>query len=323
MESPRRAIVDFVERSHPGSAITRLAGDASTRIFYRIEPRKGDSLIVMDYGEPFTGRSDDMQLNELFRLAALPVAAVIDSCGETGCLVLEDLGDRSLESALPGAPELLDRAVLLAADVARLGTPVLARSARASGPSLDAERFRFEMDFFIEHYLQAHLGRDDPPGDLRRELHALADEAASSPNRVLCHRDFHSRNLMLLPDGSLAMVDIQDARWGPDSYDLASLLRDAYVDIEEERIEPLIGSFISALDEPPDPSSFRRRFDTVSLQRMIKALGTFGYQTAVRGSDRYLGAIRRTTGRLRRLLPGMARFEKLGDLLELGLQSFE
>jgi aminoglycoside/choline kinase family phosphotransferase len=120
---------------------------------------------------------------------------------------------------------------------------------------------------------------------------------------------------MVRADGTLAMVDIQDARWGPDSYDLASLLRDAYADVDEERIEPLIGRYLAALGEPLDAASFRRRFEIVALQRMIKALGTFGYQTTVHGSDRYSSAILRTTARLRRLLPVAAGFEKLRELL--------
>ena len=78
------------------------------------------------------------------------------------------------------------------------------------------------------------------PDDLGRALHELADRAAASPRKVLCHRDFHSRNLMLPPDHSLAMVDIQDARWGPDSYDLASILRDAYIEMVISEIIPLI-----------------------------------------------------------------------------------
>ena len=108
---------------------------------------------------------------------------------------------------------------------------------------------------------------------------------------------------MLLNGGGLAMVDIQDARWGPDTYDLASLLRDAYVDIPERWIEPLLKQFQSAVAPGDDPISFRRRFDHVSAQRMIKALGTFGYQATVLGRRSYLSAVPRTVARLERLLP--------------------
>ena len=93
------------------------------------------------------------------------------------------------------------------------------------------------MEFFLEHFADrfTELKIDSR---LPAALTRLADRAAEAPHRVLCHRDFHSRNLMVTEDGSLAMVDIQDARWGPDSYDLASLLRDAYVDIPEHWIDP-------------------------------------------------------------------------------------
>jgi aminoglycoside/choline kinase family phosphotransferase len=98
------------------------------------------------------------------------------------------------------------------------------------------------------------------------------------------------------------MVDIQDARWGPDAYDLASLLRDAYVDIQEDWVEPLIRHYLDQLDDAPSYDEFRQRFDIVAAQRMLKALGTFGYQIAVLGNRRYESAISRTTARLRRLL---------------------
>jgi hypothetical protein len=277
----------------------------------------------MDYGAPFDGETDDVRLARLFRGAGLPVAAVLGVHGAVGCLTLEDLGELRLETAVADddgtlrsdAGPLIENAVVLAARVASKGTPVLARSERRNGPVLDAERFRFEMDFFLEHYAGG-LRRVSPPEELRTALHALADLAAATPRRVLCHRDFHSRNLMVRTDGTLAMVDVQDARWGPDSYDLASFLRDAYVDIEEARIESLVDLYVESLDEPP-ASGFRSRLDRVAAQRMIKALGTFGYQATVRGEPRYLAAVPRTVRRLRSLLPRLPETRPLADLLPL------
>jgi aminoglycoside/choline kinase family phosphotransferase len=307
----------YLDAAFPGATVDRLAGDASTRIFYRIRPTDGKSRILMDYGEPFTGETDDMALARLFKEAELPVAAIVEASPEHGCLLLEDLGDISLESLLASEPGLaqLKPAVLLAAEVAERGTPVLERSDRAGGPALDEERFIFEMEFFVEHYLEGFLGLESLPPELRGELHALAALAADSPRKIFCHRDFHSRNLMVRPDGSLAMVDIQDARWGPDSYDLASLLRDAYADIEDGWLDQLIQIYLGALSNPPDAATFRRRFDIVAAQRMIKALGTFGYQRNVRGSNRYDEALRRTAGRLKLHLPRMESTAKMAVLL--------
>ena len=119
---------------------------------------------------------------------------------------------------------------------------------------------------------------------LREEWARIVDELAAEP-RVLCHRDYHSRNLMW-HDDTLYVIDFQDARMGPDTYDLVSLLRDSYVDLPDAAVDDLIDYFV-ALDPrqrptaPSDPE-FRRRFDLMALQRNLKALGTFGYQTTTR-----------------------------------------
>jgi aminoglycoside/choline kinase family phosphotransferase len=318
MSRPRREIRSYLERKFPGAAVDRLAGDASTRIFYRLRPIGKETCVLMDYGEPFRDETNDIALARIFHRAGLPTARILGSSPQHGCLLMEDLGDVTLESLMLSTADPVDylrRAVLLAAEVAERGTPALESSERAAAPALDEKLFRFEMDFFIEHYLQGCLGLEQLPPELRGELHRLAALAADSPRKVFCHRDFHSRNLIVKRDGTLAMVDIQDARWGPDSYDLASLLRDAYVDIEENWIEPLIENYLGALAEPPELTRFRLRFDVVAAQRMLKALGTFGYQSHERASNRYDGARRRTAARLKVHLPRLHEATRLNDLL--------
>ena len=115
---------------------------------------------------------------------------------------------------------------------------------------------------------------------LDAEWRSIVAELAAEP-RVLCHRDYHSRNLMMR-DGSLYIIDFQDARMGPDTYDLVSLLRDSYVDIGDRELDELIAYFLALKARTPgdtDAQEFRRRFDLMALQRNLKALGTFGYQT--------------------------------------------
>ena len=321
MEQPREDIRRYLLEAAPGATAVSLAGDASTRRFYRLTLGDGSTRVLMDYGKPFADETDDMRLNRVFRDAGLPVPQILAASPESGCLILEDLGDHTLEALLldrSGRPDhgsfsLLEQAVRLAVRIAEQGTAALERSERAGGPALDAKRFRFEMDYFLDKFAGAMRGCSRAPAGLREELHALADRTARSPRRVFCHRDFHSRNLMMTERGGLVLVDIQDARWGPDSYDLASLLRDAYAEIDEGWIEPLIGLYLSGLSNPPDPGPFRRRFHAVAAQRMIKALGTFGHQVAVKGDGRYLQAARRTVGRLRRILPAA---EETGPLAE-------
>ena len=134
--------------------------------------------------------------------------------------------------------------------IAERGTEQLARSPRSSGPCLDTDRFQFEMEFFVEHYIRGLLDTTPATG-LIPQLAALAQRAAETPRKVLCHRDFHRRNIMVRQDGRLGLVDIQDAQWGPDSYDLASLLFDAYGRIGAERRDRLAERYRQALANPP------------------------------------------------------------------------
>jgi len=287
-----------------------MAGDASTRCFWRERSADGVTRVIMDYGEPFTGETDDVRLTRLFLDAGLPVARLLAVEADLGCLWFEDLGPLTLEQALQDAeqPErLLSDAVRLAARIADEGSPLLAESARNEGPALDQARFEFEMRFFVEHYVEGLRGKH-ASGELCQGLQRLAREAARTPRRVLCHRDYHSRNLMLRADGRLAMVDIQDAQWGPDSYDLASLLFDAYIEIDSATRKRLFAEYVKLAAPQP---GFEERFSCVALERTIKALGTFGYQASVKHNERYLEAVPRTLTRIDTLLARVESAESL------------
>jgi N-acetylmuramate 1-kinase len=322
MSDLRPTLAIALAELYPGARDQTLAGDASTRRFYRLFLPEGGTRVVMDYGAPFEGETDDVRLTRIFEQAMLPVPRLFCSLPEAGALVLEDLGDATLESALvraasgdrPTRNELLHAAVRLAADIATRGTDALVRSDRSHGPALDAERFLFEMRFFLEHYVGGFLGRPEAAAKIRPEVEGLAVAAAAHP-RVLCHRDYHSRNIMVRASGELALVDIQDARWGPDTYDLVSLLCDAYVDLGVDETSELSGCYWKLLPGTADVAALRQRFDIVAAQRMLKALGTFGYQIGVLGRDRYRSAIPRTVERLARLLPSRSATAPLGKIL--------
>jgi N-acetylmuramate 1-kinase len=133
---------------------------------------------------------------------------------------------------------------------------------------------------------------------------------------VLCHRDYHSRNLMLHA-GRLFIIDFQDARMGPDTYDLVSLLRDSYVDLPDRDVDELIAYFL-ALKGPGvrhGAHTFRARFDLMAVQRNLKALGTFGYQTMARGNPVYIQYMPRTLAYVRTNLAKYPRFSRLRDVL--------
>jgi aminoglycoside/choline kinase family phosphotransferase len=236
-------------------------------------------------------------------------------------LALEDLGDVTLQAHVGAGSAaehaaLYDEAVDLIDVFQRRGRDLASDRYLPYGVAFDAAKLTWEFDFFLKHFLEGYRGVLWAPGEreaLRAELLAIAEELAAEP-RVLCHRDYHSRNLMV-HRGRLAIIDFQDARMGPDTYDLASLLRDSYVEIGDALRDRLLVRFLARGEAGADPERFRARFDLMSLQRNLKALGTFGFQTAARQNPVYIQYIPRTLRHVRDNLHRDARFGRLADLL--------
>ena len=185
------------------------------------------------------------------------------------------------------------------------------------GIAFDVEKLTWELDFFLRHYLAAYRNAVLPQAEfdaVRAEFKVIVEELAGEP-RVLCHRDYHSRNLML-SQGQLYLIDFQDARMGPDTYDLASLLRDSYVDLNDiasQRADRLFPR-AQGRQRPARPTS-ARRFDLMALQRNLKAMGTFGYQTTTRQNPVYIQYMPRTLRYVRDTLKRYPRFARLHELL--------
>ena len=310
-------------------AIVPLTGDASDRKYFRVIRRDAPSMVLALNPEPF-----DFTTLPFVRVAALlaampvPVPAILDQAGDLGVLSLQDLGDVTLQAYLGAVlPEqhvdLYRLAVSFIEIMQRRGGELASPDYPPYGIAFDVEKLLWELEFFTKHFVEGYKGtRIDPQAraTLAEEWQALASDLAAEP-RVLCHRDYHSRNLMVSA-GDLYIIDFQDARMGPDTYDLASLLLDSYVDLTEGTVDELIAHFV-ALRREGAPSThdaaweadFRRRFDSMALQRNLKALGTFGYQTAVRGNPVYIQYIPRTLRYARANLARHARFDRLRQVL--------
>jgi hypothetical protein len=250
----------------------------------------------------------------------VPVPRILGHSDPLGIIALQDLGDVTLQAHLGAASPaehaaLYREAVGLIETMQRRGAELADATYIPYGIAFDVDKLTWELQFFTKHFLEAYRGAVIGAAAreaLAAEYAVIAEELASEP-RVLCHRDYHSRNLML-HNGSLYIIDFQDARMGPDTYDLASLLRDSYVDISERELEELIAYFI-ALKGVTDAAEFRRRFDLMSLQRNLKALGTFGYQTTTRRNPVYIQYIPRTLNYARMTLEKYPRFARLKELL--------
>ena len=151
---------------------------------------------------------------------------------------------------------------------------------------------------------------------IREECRKISEFLASQP-RVFVHRDYHSRNLMVAGE-RLGVIDFQDALMGPATYDLASLLRDAYIALDESLIDRLIDYYLDQLQEGrhlwTNREAFRRLFDFTSIQRNLKAAGRFVYIDRVKGNPKFLADIPRTLGYVKRNLhkyPELFTLDKL------------
>ena len=307
-----------------GARVVPLTGDASDRKYFRIIPSDGVSIVLALHAGPIEIETLPFaNVARLMEAIPLPVPAILGHSNELGIVALQDLGDMTLQAHL-GASSPVEHAALYRQAVAfiemlqRRGVELASDKHLPYRVAFDVEKLTWELDFFTRHFVEGYRGvRLDATerAALSREWAAMVEELAAEP-RVLCHRDYHSRNLML-SDGSLYIIDFQDARMGPDTYDLVSLLRDSYVDIGERDLDELIAYFLALRrsGDGSDPAAFRRRFDLMALQRNLKALGTFGYQTITRRNPVYIQYMPRTLRYARTNLERYPRFARLRELL--------
>ena len=175
------------------------------------------------------------------------------------------------------------------------------------------------MDFMLEHYVQGMLLRNLTQAEMsifREALRTLC-KILSKENRVFTHRDYHSRNIMI-HNGSLKVIDFQDARMGPCQYDLVSLLKDSYITLDEFIRSELLEYYIECMlknGREVIREPFYKIFEWMSLQRNLKAIGTFAYQHKVLGNNRYLQYIEPTLDYIRQTLANCSDLGFLGPAL--------
>ena len=285
--------------------VTPMPGDASTRQYHRVSLVGGNpaSAILMVLPEACPPEPMDLPfLNVRSHLAGLglPVPGHYFSMPREGIVALEDLGDQTLETALESAsrPEAEAWRREALESLIRMQTDRGEGDCSAFTHAFTSEKFEAELAFFLEHAVEGLWKKEVSPRDraaLTGEFRRLS-EALVSQGSVFVHRDYHSRNLMVLTDfPKLGILDFQDARLGPPAYDVASLLYDSYVTLPGEFRDALIEYYRSRLEsetgERSDRETFNRSLWIAATQRNLKAVGTFAYQAGVLGKKRYLASI--------------------------------
>ena len=317
------------ELSIAAQSVVPLTGDASDRRYFRVLVKDARPIVLAMHAGPIEfAAMPFVSIARLLAAVPLPVPQILHHSNELGVLGLEDLGDVTLQAHLGAATPaehaaLYRQAVALIATLQRRGAELASPEYLPYGIAFDVEKLAWELDFFIKHFIEAYRGvtiAQQDRDELRREFATLIQALAAEP-RVLCHRDYHSRNLMLHHD-RLYIIDFQDARMGPDTYDLVSLLRDSYVDLPDQTVDELIAYFLALKGHNGTEAAFRERFDLMALQRNLKALGTFGYQTTARRNPVYIQYIPRTMRYVRNNLENLPRYVRLHELLAAHVEEF-
>jgi aminoglycoside/choline kinase family phosphotransferase len=319
--------LDAVGLSSRVAQIVRLTGDASDRRYVRVILRGAESEVLAIHTGPIDFEAMPfVRIARLLSAVPVPVPRILHHSNALGIIGLQDLGDVTLQAHLGAAtPDehdaLYRQAVSLVARMQQRGRELESDEYPAYRIAFDTDKLSWEFEFFYKYFLKAYRGAAPSVAvqtALSKEWSSIVEELAGEP-RVLCHRDYHSRNLMLKA-GELFIIDFQDARMGPDTYDLVSLLRDSYVDLTSRQVDELIAYFLALKHgatgaTPAEAAEFRRRFDLMALQRNFKALGTFGYQTVTRQNSVYIQYMPRTLNYVRGNLSKYPRFARLQELL--------
>ncbi len=321
----------IVKETVSGVEFFKLKGDASDRSYFRANyslknhPNEKPSIIVMQLKNPAPEKEPDFNRMQKFLIHLdIPVPEILYYDAGRGLVFLEDSGDTHLEdlvrssteNIIPWYQKAIEHIVTMQTHV----TQNMRASCPAHSLKFDVEKLMWEMDFMMEHFIRGYLGRSldqSEESTIRTTLLSLC-ETLSKEEKVFVHRDFHSRNLMMQGE-NLILLDFQDARMGPRQYDLASLLKDSYVVLEEETRNELLGYYLKRMEEEVDQhisrSHFLKIFDLMSVQRNLKAIGTFSFQYMEHKNGRYLKYIAPTLKYVREAIHSQPGLEKLGIAL--------
>lgn len=297
--------------------VVPASADASFRRYFRATAGK-DSYIVMDAPPGQEDTAPFIRVARRFADIGLNVPKILAEDTARGFLLLSDLGDQTYLQALTAeSVEGLYADAMEALVVLQAGTG----SEPGFLPRYDRQLLLDEMALFPAWLLEKHLGLGldhDQREALDKVFACLADNALAQP-AVWVHRDYHSRNLMVMPGQNPGILDFQDAVTGPVTYDLVSLLRDCYIDWPQEQVETWVRRYQrlaleAGLPLTDDQQEFLRWFDLMGVQRHLKAAGIFARLYHRDGKAGYLGDIPRTIGYIAMLRD---RYPELQPLIEL------
>ncbi|MDX1516808.1 MAG: phosphotransferase [Woeseiaceae bacterium] len=315
-----RALAEWLT-SNPAlgdGSLAPASGDASFRRYFRVTTSAA-TYIAMDAPPPQEDCRPFVAVAGYLEAIGVHAPRVLDADLDRGFLLLTDLGATQYLDVLcddaDRAPGLYDDALTALLRVQQRGTAF-----QSSLPPYDQELLTFELSLFHDWLCGTHLGIDfdtEAESAWQRTCDLLIDNALQQP-QVFVHRDYHSRNLMVVPDTNPGILDFQDAVEGPLTYDLVSLLKDCYIRWPAGRVRRWARQFYDGLAEDvrsqADFDRFWRWFELMGVQRHLKAAGIFARLNHRDGKAAYIGDVPRTLSYITELAP---HYDELAFVIEL------
>lgn len=291
-----------------------LAGDASNRRYYRVI-LDHHSWVLMRW-DPFEPENYPfLSVLKHFAKAEVHVPEVVYMSPQDGLVLLEDLGDLTLERKFSESQKQensLDFYKMAIDEIVKIHHKATAMPGECTAFKIkfDTEKFLWEMNYGKDNLLSGILKfklTESTAAEITRIFADICTKLDQEPKKI-AHRDYHSRNLMIKLD-EMKVIDFQDARLGPIQYDLVSLLKDSYVEMNSQMTKILLDYYLDSSKEFLPANFSREQFDEIyelqSIQRCFKACGSFASFYNLRNDKRYLKYL---SGTLRRVLKSLTEF---------------
>jgi aminoglycoside/choline kinase family phosphotransferase len=301
------------------------SADASFRRYLRVDSPSGASLIVMDAPPDKENCEPFVKVAQLMQAAGLKVPQVLAWDAPQGFMLLTDLGDQTMMSAIDPHNAQANHALYMQAVDALIAWQLASKPGVL--PRYDEALLQRELSLFPDWYLTQHRGlrvEGKMQNTLDKTFQMLVERNVAAPS-VYVHRDFMPRNLMMPtgPDAALGVLDFQDAVYGPVTYDVASLMRDAFLTWEEDFVLDVTirywekarkAGLLDFEDWHQDFGAFYRAVEWMGLQRHLKVAGIFARLTLRDGKEKYLADAPRFIAYIR---AAASRYIELRPLLRL------
>ena len=306
----------------PITSIAPASADASFRRYFRIATSQG-TQIVMDAPPDKEPLDSFIEVSSILAGLGVHAPSIRAINKKDGFLLLEDFGNRTFLNELQDTPQQLYTSALGALIKIQSQT---APQSILSIPHYDANRLKDELTVFEDWFVGQHLGVtfNREQQSVWQETQSFLIEVFLDQPQVLVHRDFHSRNLMVVEDNSPGVIDFQDMVLGPISYDLASLFKDCYIEWPRSRQKKWLMEYISLAETAGEPLQFDlaqllRWYDLTGLQRHLRVLGVFCRLNLRDGKNQYLDdlpLVKKYVRETLSLYPELASFRDLFSEIE-------